>query len=243
MNEGNVVSKPTTSRAARRAATQARILDAARQEFGDRGFEATTVRGIARRAGVDPSLVLQHYGSKSALFTAAIQLPAGEPDEAADHLADVLKVRAAALPPEMRALVRSMLTAPEASEAVRLHLDERIGNLAAGHRRPGRRATSRYRCEQHSRPHRGPPLPPAARRVERLRRRPGPGGQPSPRCGSGSKALPLVPLVAGSFLVLQRLTSGPLAREATFQEPLNHSTGIRENDLGTGDVPQKRHYE
>ena len=68
-----------TSRAARAAASQARILDAARQEFGDRGFEATTVRDIAHRAGVDPSLVLQHYGSKSALFTAAIQLPAGEP--------------------------------------------------------------------------------------------------------------------------------------------------------------------
>ena len=132
MDKGTAVSQPMTSRAARRAATQARILDAARQEFGDRGFEATTVRDVARQAGVDPSLVLQHYGSKSALFTAAIQLPAGEPEEAADHLAEVLKVRAAALPPEMRALVRSMLTVPEASEAVRLHLDERIGNLAAG---------------------------------------------------------------------------------------------------------------
>ena len=132
MNEGSVASKPMTSRAARRAATQVRILDAARQEFGDRGFEATTVRGVARRAGVDPSLVLQHYGSKSALFTAAIQLPAGQPEEAADHLAEVLRVRAAAFPPEMRALVRSMLTVPEASEAVRHHLDERIGNLAAG---------------------------------------------------------------------------------------------------------------
>ena len=132
MDEGTAVSEPMTSRAARRATTQAQILDAARQEFGDRGFEATTVRSVARRAGVDPSLVLQHYGSKSALFTAAIQLPRGEPEEAADHLADVLKVRAAALPPEMRALVRSMLTVPEASEAVRLHLDERIGNLAAG---------------------------------------------------------------------------------------------------------------
>jgi AcrR family transcriptional regulator len=128
----NAQPSPTTGRASRRAATQARILDAARQEFGDRGFEATTVRGIALRAEVDPSLVLQHYGSKSALFTAAIRLPPGEPEEAADHLADVLKVRAAALPPEMRALVRSMLTAPEASEAVRHHLDERIGNLAAG---------------------------------------------------------------------------------------------------------------
>lgn len=132
MDEGAAVSKPMTSRAARRASTQARILEAARLEFGDQGFEATTVRGIAHRAGVDPSLVLQHYGSKAALFTAAIQLPPGEPQEAEDHIVDVLTVRAAELPPEMRALVRSMLTVPQASEAVRLHLDERIGNLAAG---------------------------------------------------------------------------------------------------------------
>jgi len=132
MSQGTADPQPMTSRAARRATTQARILDAAREEFGDRGFESTTVRGVARRAGVDPSLVLQHYGSKSALFTAAIRLPPGEPEEAADHLAEVLKVRATALPPEMRALVRSMLTVPEASEAVRVHLDERIGNLAAG---------------------------------------------------------------------------------------------------------------
>jgi AcrR family transcriptional regulator len=132
MDEGASISKPMTSREARRASTQARILEAARLEFGDQGFEATTVRAIARRAGVDPSLVLQHYGSKSALFTAAIQLPPGEPKEVADHLVDVLTVRAAALPPEMRALVRSMLTVPQASDAVRAHLDERIRNLAAG---------------------------------------------------------------------------------------------------------------
>ena len=98
-------------------ATQARILAAARHEFGERGFEAATVRDVAKRAGVDPSLVLQHYGSKAALFTASIQLPAGEPDEAVGHLVDVLGLRALALPPEMRALVRSVLTAPEASAA------------------------------------------------------------------------------------------------------------------------------
>lgn len=132
MRNDAIASSPTTTRAARRAATQLRILDAAREEFGNRGFEATTVREVARRAGVDPSLVLQHYGSKSALFTAAIQLPDGDPEEAADHLAEVLKVRAASLPSEMQALVRSMLTVPEASEAVRHHLDERIRNLAAG---------------------------------------------------------------------------------------------------------------
>ncbi len=131
-NVGNETETPAErkDRAGQRAATHARILDAARAEFGDRGFEATTVRGIARRAGVDPSLVLQHYGSKSALFTAAIRLPPGEPREAADHLVDVIGVRAGPLPPEMQALVRSMLTAPDAAEAVRQHLDERIANLA-----------------------------------------------------------------------------------------------------------------
>jgi AcrR family transcriptional regulator len=132
MDESAAASKPMTSRSARRARTQALILEAARLEFGDRGFEATTVRGVAHRAGVDASLVLQHYGSKASLFTAAIQLPPGEMEEVSDHLVDVMKVRAAALPPEMRALVRSMLTVPEASEAVRGHLDERIANLAAG---------------------------------------------------------------------------------------------------------------
>lgn len=124
-------TEPVGERAARRAATQARILAAARHEFGERGFEAATVRDVAKRAGVDPSLVLQHYGSKAALFTASIQLPAGKPDEAVGHLVDVLGVRAHALPPEMRALVRSMLTAPEASAAMKSHLDERIANLAA----------------------------------------------------------------------------------------------------------------
>lgn len=124
-------SEEAHGRAARRAATQARILSAARQEFGDRGFEATTVRDIARRAGVDPSLVLQHYGSKSTLFTAAIRLPPDQPEEAMAHLVDVLGVRARPLPPEMQALVRSMLTSPEAAEAIRRHLDERIANLAS----------------------------------------------------------------------------------------------------------------
>jgi len=62
------------SRAARRAATARRILEAARAEFGEHGLETATIRGIARRANVHPSLVMQHYGSKAALFTSAIQL-------------------------------------------------------------------------------------------------------------------------------------------------------------------------
>lgn len=118
------------SRAARRAATAQRILDAARAEFGEHGLEAATIRGIARRAEVDPSLVMQHYGSKAALFNSAIQLEDAAPDEIETHLHDVLDVRLAALPPETKALVRSMLTAPEAAAQMSAFLNERAANLS-----------------------------------------------------------------------------------------------------------------
>ena len=120
-----------TSRDARRAHTAQRILDAARQEFATRGFDGTTIRGIAGAAGVDASLVMQHYGSKAALFAVAAQLPRDDDHVAAEHLLAVLTVRLGELPPETRALVRSMLTVPEAAESMRAFLDERVDNLAA----------------------------------------------------------------------------------------------------------------
>ncbi len=125
------MSKPAT-RSARRAATAQRILHAAREEFAAYGFESGTVRGVASRASVDPSLVIQHYGSKAALFTAAIQLEANAPRAAAEHILDVLGLRIGPLPPATAALVRSMLTVPEAAQAMKAHLDERIANLARG---------------------------------------------------------------------------------------------------------------
>jgi AcrR family transcriptional regulator len=124
------VSEPT-SRAAKRAASAQRILEAAQAEFGERGLEGTTVRAIAQRAGVDPSLVIQHYGSKSDLFAIAARLPGiSTGDDVAGHLFDVLDVRLSEPPPETRALVRSMLTAPEATSAMREFLNERVANLA-----------------------------------------------------------------------------------------------------------------
>jgi AcrR family transcriptional regulator len=124
------VEEPKT-RAARRAASAQRILKAAQIEFGEHGFEGTTVRAIAQRAGVDPSLVIQHYGSKNDLFAIATQLHRDSTgDDVAAHLLDVLDVRLNELPPETRALVRSMLTAPEATSAMKEFLDERVANLA-----------------------------------------------------------------------------------------------------------------
>ncbi|WP_349898574.1 TetR/AcrR family transcriptional regulator [Parafrigoribacterium soli] len=118
-----------TSRDAQRARTAQRILEAAREAFAAQGFEGATIRGIASAAGVDPSLVMQHYGSKSALFGSAVQLPRADGEQAAEHLAGVLGARLGEPPPEMRALVRSMLTVPEAADAMRAYLDERVDNL------------------------------------------------------------------------------------------------------------------
>ncbi|AVZ74547.1 TetR family transcriptional regulator [Streptomyces lunaelactis] len=51
-----------------------RILEAARTEFAERGYDKTTVRGIARAAGVDPALVHHYFGTKDEVFAAAIEV-------------------------------------------------------------------------------------------------------------------------------------------------------------------------
>jgi TetR/AcrR family transcriptional regulator, regulator of cefoperazone and chloramphenicol sensitivity len=49
---------------------QARIRDAALRLFGERGVEGTTIRDIARAAGVSGGLVRHHFGSKEDLRAA-----------------------------------------------------------------------------------------------------------------------------------------------------------------------------
>ncbi len=60
--------------------TRESVLAAARAAFGERGFEGTTIRGIATAAGVDPALVHHYFGSKDKLFLAAVQAPV-DPDD------------------------------------------------------------------------------------------------------------------------------------------------------------------
>jgi AcrR family transcriptional regulator len=51
-----------------------RILQAARDEFAERGYDKTTMRGIARAAGVDAALVHHYFGTKDDVFAAAIEV-------------------------------------------------------------------------------------------------------------------------------------------------------------------------
>ncbi|MFD8014838.1 TetR family transcriptional regulator [Streptomyces sp. NPDC058955] len=51
-----------------------RILEAARTQFAERGYDKTSVRGIAKAAGVDPALVHHYFGTKDEVFAAAIEV-------------------------------------------------------------------------------------------------------------------------------------------------------------------------
>ncbi|WP_411152722.1 TetR family transcriptional regulator [Streptomyces sp. A30] len=56
------------------ADTRDRILTVAREEFSERGYEQTSVRGIAKAAGVDSALVHHYFGTKEKVFEAAIEV-------------------------------------------------------------------------------------------------------------------------------------------------------------------------
>jgi AcrR family transcriptional regulator len=57
------------------SSSREKILDVARLAFPANGYAGTSLRGIARDAGVDPSLIVQYFGSKSGLFAAVVQWP------------------------------------------------------------------------------------------------------------------------------------------------------------------------
>jgi AcrR family transcriptional regulator len=55
--------------------TRGAILEAAREEFSARGYSATTLRGIARAAEVDPRLIHHYFDGKREIFVASIGVP------------------------------------------------------------------------------------------------------------------------------------------------------------------------
>ncbi|MCX4882672.1 TetR/AcrR family transcriptional regulator [Streptomyces sp. NBC_00847] len=84
---------PTARRRGRRtrtesAGTRDRILVVAREEFSERGYEKTSVRGIARAAGVDSALVHHYFGTKEQVFEAAIEVAFAPALNAPEALAD-----------------------------------------------------------------------------------------------------------------------------------------------------------
>lgn len=69
---------PVRSRAGRRPGspdTRAAITAAAKQEFSTCGFDKTSMRAVAKAAGVDPALVHHYFSSKDDLFLASLDVP------------------------------------------------------------------------------------------------------------------------------------------------------------------------
>jgi AcrR family transcriptional regulator len=64
----------------RSEASRRTILEAARATFATRGYEQTTIRAVATRAGIDASMVMRYFGSKAGLFTAAATISLQAPD-------------------------------------------------------------------------------------------------------------------------------------------------------------------
>jgi len=130
---------PTARTGRRPGATQTRdrILGAARASFGELGFDATTIRGVAARAEVDPALVHHYFGSKQQLFVAAMALPvdfaavvprmlAGPPEGLGERIAKFgLELwDSAAMRPLILGLIRSATSDPGAAARLRELLAE-----------------------------------------------------------------------------------------------------------------------
>ena len=115
---------PPGSRADQRRRTEARILDAAARLFVADGYERTTIRGVARAAGVDGGLVMHYFGSKQQLFERVTHgspapVPTGTPEQICEQILAQLDEGLRREPVHSLAVLRSMLTHPEAAQAAR----------------------------------------------------------------------------------------------------------------------------
>jgi len=118
--------------------TRATIVTAARELFTDLGYQGTSLRSIARRAGVDPRMISYFFGSKQELFVSVMQTPGADapasiPEQGqsgAQLAAHVLRIQA---DPSARqvfiGLIRAAATEPSAAKALHDQILERILKL------------------------------------------------------------------------------------------------------------------
>lgn len=122
-----------------------RILDAALEIFSDEGFAGTTTREIAARAGVNLGLIKYYFGSKDALWRAAVDSVFAA---LAAELGDLIR-QAAGGPDEITKLVHACVRFAARTPAfIRLMNDEckrkspRMRWLVERHGRPLYEATT-----------------------------------------------------------------------------------------------------
>ncbi|GIL36285.1 TetR/AcrR family transcriptional regulator [Phycicoccus sp. DTK01] len=143
-SETRSAGRPPAGGPDRRAA----IVDAARGEFRDHGFDRATIRAIAARAEVHPALVGHYFGTKAELFAHVMELPGPVADASLalrrvppQEWADVLARTLLAGDPEVRAtltgVVRAASSDPAAAARIRefyeAHFHTLLGDLGVSH--------------------------------------------------------------------------------------------------------------
>ena len=98
-------------------AARAAILKASAKEFALHGYDGASIRGIARRAKVDPALVHHYFDGKAALFAESVRAPV-RPDklvaEALDGPRELIGERL------VRALLTTLEHEPARTRAIQL---------------------------------------------------------------------------------------------------------------------------
>ena len=100
-NTAMMASEGKAPRTARGAKTMRKILDAALLEFGERGFNESSIVSITSRANVALGTFYTYFDSKEALFAALVQDMSGK---VRDHVAPVFGEATDGLDAERRAL-------------------------------------------------------------------------------------------------------------------------------------------
>ena len=122
MQSGGVspASEGKAPRTARGERTLRRILDAAIEEFGERGFSEGSIVGITQRARVALGTFYTYFDSKEAVFKALVNDMSAK---VRDHVAPVLKAASDTLDGEGRALESYLEFAREHKQVYRI-IDE-----------------------------------------------------------------------------------------------------------------------
>jgi AcrR family transcriptional regulator len=94
--------------------TREAILAAAKHQFAELGYPRTTLRAIAREAGVDTRLVTHYFGTKQQLFISVVELPF----EPAAVLASVLDAGPEEVGRRLAAFALTMLETPAARQTM-----------------------------------------------------------------------------------------------------------------------------
>lgn len=107
-------------RTARGERTMRKILDAAREEFGQRGFSESSIVGITQRAGVALGTFYTYFDSKEALFKALVRDMSAQ---VRDDVGPALKGAGDGLEAEQRALAAFLRFARDHRDIYRI-IDE-----------------------------------------------------------------------------------------------------------------------